>query len=536
MLLLVAIVAIPLIFRYDNTVISRPDDVLVVISPHTEFICDEFASGFSKWYQAKTGRTIVVDVRHIGGSTETQRFLDSVYDNAFRTYWETTLRRPWNYAVQTGYCKPQVLDDTPEDDTLAQSARRAFINSNISCGVDVLFGGGTLVFETQAGRGQLVPSFLDQLHPEWFTEAVIPLQWAGDYTRDPHGLWYGAVFSSYGIIYNKDSLTKANFQGVPKHWEVLTDKRFFAQVALTDPTKSGAAKKALELIIQEQMQLAEADLLAAGVPALEAEQKGIEEGWLRGLRVLQKMAANARYFTDKSTKPALDVAAGDCAVGVILDCYGLAQQQNIIDRGGADRMGFILPDKGSTLEPDPIGLLRGAPHPELGKLFIEYVLSVEGQKIWAYKTGTPGGPERYTLRRLPIRRDLFTPEHRPFRVDIDLDPYADPNRYIYHAAWTAPIFATLHIVMKSLCIDPHMELQSAWAAILEAELEGRTQAAEAARLIMEDLTGLSYRTVKGSFTETITEGTPLQAVTTQAALANRFAEQYQKAERVARGE
>ncbi len=533
--LLSSIIAVPFLFRYDHSFVSKVDDVLVVISPHTEFICDEFETGFSKWYHARTGRSIRVDFRHIGGTTETQRFLDSVYDNAFRNYWEKTLGLPWSYEVQTGYCKQLPLDGQSQNDSLSQAARRTFLESNISCGVDVLFGGGSLVFETQAKKGQLIPSHLEQKHPEWFSESIIPLYWAGDKTRDPHGLWYGAVFSSYGIVYNKDSLAKVGFKGAPSSWEDLTLPCFFGQVALTDPSKSGAAKKAFELIVQEQMQLAEERFLREGCLPEEAEKLGIVEGWMKGLLVLQKMAANARYFTDKSTKPALDVASGDCAVGVILDCYGLAQQQNILDRGGNDRMGFVLPDKGSTLEPDPIAMLRGAPHPELAKLFIEYVLSEDGQKIWAYRTKTPGGPEHYALRRLPIRKDLSTPEHAPYRSDPDFNPYIDPNRFTYHANWTAPIFPVLHVIIKSLCIDPHSELQSAWAAILEAKKQGRFEEAYKAQMLMEDLSGLSYDKSKGSLREMITEGSPLQAISTQAALANRFAEQYRKAEQIARG-
>jgi len=47
---------------------------------------------------------------------------------------------------------------------------------------------------------------------------------------------------------------------------------------------------------------------------------------------------------------------------------------------------------------DPIALLRGAPHGELARAFIEYVLSPDGQKLWNAKPGTSGGTERFALR------------------------------------------------------------------------------------------------------------------------------------------
>lgn len=535
-MLMVGVIALPLIFQKgDDSPLAEPDDFLIVLSPHTEFICDEFAAGFSKWYYKKTGRSIMVDFRHIGGTTETQRYLDTVYDNAFRRYWEDVLKKPWSYEVQVSYSKPLKLPNDPKEDTLAQAARRAFLEAPISCGVDVLFGGGSLAFDTQAAKGQFLRTNLIEKHPEWFTEDIMPAIWAGDHTRDEEGLWFGAVFSSYGILFNKDSLAKVGFEGEPDRWQHLTDGRFFGQVALSDPNKSGAAKKAFELIVQEQMQLAQRDYLATGKSNAEAELFGIQTGWVKGLNILQKMAANARYFTDKSTKPAVDVSSGDCTLGVLLDGYGLAQRQNIIDRGGEDRLGFLIPTIGSTLEPDPIAVLKGAPHPELAELFVEFVLSLEGQKIWAYQAGTPDGPQHFTLRRLSVRKDIYTPEHFPFMADSSLNPYSDPSRYIYHPDWTGPIFPVLHYVIKALCIDPHMELQAAWGAILEAQQDGRLEDAQAALVIFEDLNGLSYDMVRGPFRETLATGSPLQAIMMQSVLTSRFVDQYRRAYDRAKG-
>lgn len=534
-ILFFSIISIPLIFKNEQKLSIHADETLVIISPHTEFICDEFATAFSEWYKKQTGKSILIDIRHIGGSTETQRFLDSVYDNAFRTYWEKTLKKPWSYAVQTGYCKPIPLDDTPEDDTLEESARRAFLNSNIGCGIDVLFGGGTLVFEAQTRRGQLIPALIEHTHPDWFTDDITPLKWAGDYTRDPHGLWYGAVFSSYGLLYNTDVLKQLKITQTPDSWNLLTEPVLFGKVALTDPSKSGTAKKAFELVIQEQMHIAFEKALKMDIPSEKAEEQAVADGWLNGLKVLQKISANARYFTDKGTKPALDVTSGDCAITLILDYYGFAQEQNIADRKGKNRVHFVLPSKGTTLEPDPVGLLRGAPNPEVAKQFITYLLSPEGQKIWTYQAKTPGGPKHYTLGRLPIRKDLCTPEHNAFRANPTLNPYANPERYTYRGEWTLPIFNALHILIKSICIDPHQELQSAWAAIITANNEGRLNDAHAALLILEDMTGLSYNNIKGTFNDMLYEGTPLQIISTQANLTQRFIDQYRKAKIIAEG-
>ena len=56
---------------------------------------------------------------------------------------------------------------------------------------------------------------------------------------------------------------------------------------------------------------------------------------------------------------------------------------------------------GSSVSVDPIGMFRGAPNADVAREFIAFTMSPAGQKLWNWKVGTPGGPERYALRRLP---------------------------------------------------------------------------------------------------------------------------------------
>ena len=96
-------------------------------------------------------------------------------------------------------------------------------------------------------------------------------------------------------------------------------------------------------------------------------------------------------------------------------------------RDNSNRLGFVSPPGGTAYSVDPIALLRGAPNRELGIAFMEYVLSPEGQKLWNFKPETPGGPARFALRRLPVRRDFYAQEEwKPFRSDPDASPYTEP--------------------------------------------------------------------------------------------------------------
>ena len=61
--------------------------------------------------------------------------------------------------------------------------------------------------------------------------------------------------STFGSIYNRDSLERLGYKGTPSNWRDLADVRFFRELALADPTKSGSITKAFEMIVQQEMQL-----------------------------------------------------------------------------------------------------------------------------------------------------------------------------------------------------------------------------------------------------------------------------------------
>ena len=139
----------------------------------------------------------------------------------------------------------------------------------------------------------------------------------------------------------------------------------------------------------------------------EAYQKAVSAGWLEGLRLVRRIGANARYFTDSSGKVPVDVASGAAAAGIAIDFFGRLQAEESAVRDGRHVMGYVTPIGESSVSADPVSLLRGAPHRELAVRFIEYVLSEDGQKLWDYRVGTEGGPDRFALRRLPIRRTFY---------------------------------------------------------------------------------------------------------------------------------
>lgn len=545
LVLIALVLGVPFVLREDAPVIASPDVTVVVITPHTESIRTEFALGFEEWYRARTGKTAYIDYRVIGGTSEIAKFLESEYYNSFRLHWTRDLGREWSIEVEEAFDNSRIApDDTPEDDTIAEAARRAFLESDASCGIDVFFGGGAYDFSVQAGKGNLVDGGLLTRFPDWFQEsgvpgevpAAIPQHYAGETYYDTQGRWYGACLSSYGIIYNRSALRRLGIEEDPTQWSDLIDPRLFGQIAVCDPTKSGSMTQAFEMVVQQQMQTRLRQLRAtdpeADLKTLEAQ--AIREGWMEGMRIVELIAANARYFTDTSQKPNIDVAMGDCAAGMSIDFYGRFQQENIVERSGDTRFGFISPSGGTTISADPIGILRGARNQEVAEAFLEYVLSIDGQKLWDFEVGTPGGPRIYALRRPPIRPELYVGDYNHYRSDADFNPYEAAADFQYRGDWTGRLFSELRTIIRICFIDVRSELVEAWSAILEARREGRDAEADRAYAVLSDLSRISYDEAATTIDAAL-KAPQIEEVRLARELSGHFRAQFQRAQRIAEG-
>lgn len=551
---LAGLVALPFLLRPKQQPPERADDVVVVITSHNEAIRQEFGRGFARWYRARTGRTITVDWRVIGGTSEITRFLEAGYVAAFRRHWTEVLRRPWSAEVQRA-----LVDPAAAGAETGRAARAAFADSNVGCGLDVFWGGASYDFTRQADAGRLVAARVTQAHPEWFTDDVLPLEHAGEPYRDPDGRWIGTVLSSYGILYNRDSLRRLGIEQPPAAWADLADPRYVGEVALADPTKSSSIAKAFEYIVQQQMQRKVRELAAgsgaefspammvqssagSGDPALQLleppaaaiEQQAVREGWLVGLRLLQQIGANARYFTDSSQKPPIDVGQGDCAAGICIDFYGWAQMEATEQRGtGKPRLGFASPRGGTVHAVDPIALLRGAPHRDAAEAFIEFTLTLEGQKLWNLRPGTPGGPTHFALRRLPVRRDFYAHEEwKPLRSDPDANPYAGGEQLIYRPERTAPLIRELAFIARVMMQDTHPELVRAWRAIQRAPEPRKSRALTQ----LQELSAVNYERAAGEIRRALRSSDRTEELRLARELGEYFRRNYAEAERIAAGE
>ncbi len=535
--LVLVILGVPYALRPPQRMLPSDAPLLTLLSPHNEAIRFEFERAFSDWHKEHYGQPVRMDWRSIGGTSKIAQFLESEYVAAFRNVWTNELHRPWSADIESGFANRKLDPENPPEGTPPEvvEARKAFLASDIGIGVDIFFGGGWYDHNKQAVIGNTVPCGIAAEHPELLREEIMPRLASGEILYDKKDRYYGCCLTCFGICYNRDALRRLGLPGPPAQWRDLADPRYFGQIGLADPTKSGSSTKAFEMLIQQQImqEIArrEARKLSSFQRTLTSAPKGIPlwvahrfsggehefgrrftsashkqwtpsaqavghpgfahrsivladaqgggltkaemdaavaAGFWRGMGLIQLISANSRYFTNTSSKVPIDVVQGDAAAGMCIDFYGRFEAGMVAQQTGRERMGYVTPVGGSSVSADPISLLRGAPHKELAKRFIYFCLTKEGQKLWYYRVGTPGGPIKYALRRLPIRKDLYTPEHRQYASDPNVKPYELAEAFNYNHRWTARLFDFIRLFIRTMGIDTHEELTEAWHAILAA--------------------------------------------------------------------
>ncbi len=364
---------------------KEPPPDLVIVSPHHNNAQAEFEHAFRAWHRGRFGADVKIEWRGMGGTSAITRTLVNLYARAD------------------------------------------------SSGIDLYFGGGGPDHKYLKAKGIIVPV---QLPAEIL--AALPERIGQVRQRDPDGHWYAAAVSCFGILYNA-KLLKANKLPVPRRWDDLASPALFRRIETADPTESGSARAAYEMIVQSA-----AD-------------------WPRGWAKLLKIYANSRRFVGGASDVVADVAHGEVLAGAAIDFYAFTQ----IAHYGQD-LGFSLVPDTTAYTPDPISMLKGAPHPATAGRFIEFVLSLPGQAIWCLPAGDPDGPRSHSLYRQPVRRDAY--EKYAGRMLAPLvNPFAQAGTFQLDEAAAGVRISRLHgPLMKAAAKDSAEQLSRAWKAIIDA--------------------------------------------------------------------
>ncbi len=323
--------------------------------------------------------------------------------------------------------------------------RAKFGSNPKTSGVDIFWGGGTGVFvDLQKSN------FLAQYKLPKALKAQIPDNASGVPLYDKTETWYASAASSFGMFFNKKIM---KFDGVPepKSFRDLAAPIYLGNLSLTDPRRSGSANNMDAIILQT-------------------------EGWVKGWELLHGLAGNARSFTHSSTDPIKAVVAGDVTMTMAIDFYALAKIGDL----GSENLGFTLPSGQAVLDPDPIAILKGAPNRKVAERFMEYVLSVEGQKLLVLPKGVPGGPKQSSLGRMAINTEAY--KQTEGKRIYAMNPFTQKGFIRLDIEKAAKLQRVFNDLVGALLVDTHDDLKKAWTKIVKSKKPDQAQIAEFAKV------------------------------------------------------
>ncbi|MGE3309917.1 MAG: ABC transporter substrate-binding protein [Limisphaerales bacterium] len=300
-------------------------------------------------------------------------------------------------------------------------------------GIDLFFGGGQepyyeLADKRLADPYRLPPPILDGLAKDV----------AGIELRAPDFAWYGAAISTFGILQNLRVQSLARLPAIER-WADLARPDLQGWVGAGDPRGSGTMLVMFESFLQAR-------------------------GWDDGWSLLTRLAGNTRRFDRISSTTAKDAAVGETAYALAIDFYAFTQ----IAAAGRTNLSFLLPLDFAALNPDGIAILRGAPHRDLARRFLEYTLSDDGQKLWLLPKGHPEGPSRHSIERMPVRPALYA-EYRDVS-NIGPSPFHLPAGFRYDARLAQQRRGVVATLAGAILVDVHDDLQTAWKSVIRRGL------------------------------------------------------------------
>lgn len=211
---------------------------------------------------------------------------------------------------------------------------------------DVWYG-GTLDPQSQAGEMDLLTAYQSPQLENIIPEFKDPAKRKGNYSS---AVYMGIL--GYGV--NTKRLEEKGLP-IPTSWEDLTKAIYKDEIQVADPQSSGTAYTALATFTQ-----------------LWGEEKAFD--------YLKRLDKNISQYTKSGVTPSRNAARGEIAIGIgFLHDYSLEQSQ------GAP-LELISPAEGTGYEIGGVSIIKGARNIDNAKLFVDWVLSKQGQEL-AWKKG-----------------------------------------------------------------------------------------------------------------------------------------------------
>jgi ABC-type Fe3+ transport system substrate-binding protein len=206
---------------------------------------------------------------------------------------------------------------------------------------DIFLGAGAPAHEVLKKEGRIVP----YKPKDW---DMVPAVWQGMKVKDDAGYWI--CFAPWIVtnLYNEKVL-KALKLPPPKTWKELLNPIYRGNIVQTLPYASGTVHEVVEILLQGF---------------------GEKEGWAMN----RLLAAQLARFSTGSTDTTHLVSRGEAPIGI-----AQPQMNAMVARKDGYPVRDLLPDK-TILVPEAVALLKNAPNEAVGKIFLDWLFSMEGQK------------------------------------------------------------------------------------------------------------------------------------------------------------
>ncbi len=178
--------------------------------------------------------------------------------------------------------------------------------------------------------------------------------------------WFGVYIGTLGFATNTNYLAEHPEVSAPTSWDDLTKPEWKGQIMVAHPSSSGTSYTHLCTNIQLR-----------GEPAVWDYERAL--------------ADNVLQFTKSGSAPARFVGAGEAAVAIVFS-HDIVKQ---IEKGLPLKLTF--PSEGTGYEIGGTAIIKGAQHPDLAKLWVDWALTPGAQelgpKYQAYQAPTVIGAE-----------------------------------------------------------------------------------------------------------------------------------------------
>ena len=174
-----------------------------------------------------------------------------------------------------------------------------------------------------------------------------------DGLKDPEGHWFTIHYGTLGLFVNVDALGDAP---VPKSWGDLLKPEYDGKVGYLDPSSAFVGY--------------------AGAVAVNLAMGGTLDDFSPGIDYFKKLKAN-QPIVPKQTSYAR-VLSGE--IPILFDYDFNAYRAKYKDEANAV---FVIPEEGTVVVPYVMSLVKGAPNADKGREILDFIMSDQGQAMWA---------------------------------------------------------------------------------------------------------------------------------------------------------